>query len=681
MAYSHIMKRAFLTATVAALAGVFTIAAEPAGLPGPRKASELFQETKVWTIHLTFTPEAWAAMEPKGGPGGMGGPGGPRGGGGGFGPGMFLAGPILKQGDADGDAKLTEQEFRALGEKWFANWDRESSGRVNSDQLRIGLNTTFAPPAGGPMGGRPPGNMLQGAEGKRNGLASAMGIEFDYVHADLEFEGQQFEDVAVRFKGNGTFLQSRGSLKRSLKIDLNKYVKGQKLAGVTTLNLHSNVTDPSWMNEVLSHRLYRDAGVPAPRTAYARVFVTVPGKHEREYFGLYSLVEEIGSAFLEERFGTKKGAIFKPVTPSLFADLGDDWAKYQQSYDPKTELSSKQEQRVIDFARLVTKADDAEFSAKVADYLDLDEIARYMAVTVWLSTMDSILSVGQNYYLLLRPKTHVFQLLPWDLDHSFGQFPMGGSQEQRETLSIEQPWRGGNRFLERLFKVDDFQKRYRESLQDFSKTIFTPDRIAAQVDEIAAAIRPAVQEESEEKLARFDKVVAGESVASGGFGPGRPPTEAGRTPEQAPTPGGGDRPPGGGGPGGFDGATKPIKAFVKARAQSVNEQLAGTAQGHAPGEPGGGRGRGGGGPGRGGPGNFLGSAFMRALDADKDETLTREEVASGFANWFAAWSTDGSGALTEEQLRAGMNRDLAAPRPTPRETPPATPAAVEAPDS
>jgi spore coat protein H len=134
--------------------------------------------------------------------------------------------------------------------------------------------------------------------------------------------------------------------------------------------------------------------------------------------------------------------------------MRDEWAKYQQTYDPKTELSSKEEQRVIDFARLVAKADDAEFAAKVADYLDFDEGARYMAVTVWLSTMASILSPGQNYYLVLRPKTHVFQFLPWDLDQSFGQFPVGGSQDQREKLSIERLWRGANRFLERLFRID-----------------------------------------------------------------------------------------------------------------------------------------------------------------------------------------------------------------------------------
>ena len=39
--------------------------------------------------------------------------------------------------------------------------------------------------------------------------------------------------------------------KRSLKVDTNEYVKGQKFTGVADLNFHSNVTNPSWMNEVL----------------------------------------------------------------------------------------------------------------------------------------------------------------------------------------------------------------------------------------------------------------------------------------------------------------------------------------------------------------------------------------------------------------------------------------------
>src|SRR4029453_15016073 len=106
-----------------------------------------------------------------------------------------------------------------------------------------------------------------------------------------------------------------------------------------------------------------------------------------------------------------------------------------------------------------------------------------------------------------------------DLDHSFGQFFPMGSPQQRENLSILHPWTGEIRFLDRVFKVEAFRKLYLERLEEFSKTIFPPDRLAKQVDEVAAAIRPAVKEESEEKLDRFDRVVAGESVSPGGFGP------------------------------------------------------------------------------------------------------------------------------------------------------------------
>ena len=73
----------------------------------------------------------------------------------------------------------------------------------------------------------------------------------------------------------------------------------------------------------------------------------------------------------------------------------------------------------------------------------------------------------------------------------------------------------------------------------------------------------------------------------------------------------------------------------------------------------GGRGGRGGGPGRFGPGTVLGNAFMTALDADKDETLTHDEFIQGFAKWFGTWNIDRSGALTESQLRAGINQDLA----------------------
>jgi spore coat protein H len=374
----------------------------------------------------------------------------------------------------------------------------------------------------------------------------------------------------------------------------------------------------------------------------------VPGKYTNQYVGVYSIVENVDNNFTRSRFGTKRGALFKPTTRQLFEDVGDNWSAYQRSYGPKTPVFDEEAKRVIEFSKLVSHASDGEFAARLEEYLDLDEFARFMAVTVWLSNMDSILGMAQNFYVYLHPKTQQFQFLPWDFDHSFGQFPMAGSADELERLSLLKPWNSRVLFLERVFKVERFKRLYLARMREFSETIFKPERIQRQVDELAAVLRPAVQEESAQLLARFDQVVAGKAIAGGGPGGGGPPF---------------------GGPGGgFGQAMKPIKSFVAVRAQSVNEQLAGKSEGatlsrSGPGGPPGGGGGPGGPPGRGGPGGFgpgmfLGQAFMTALDADQDGVVTQTELTQGFLKWFEAWNTDQSGVLTEEQLRAGINKDF-----------------------
>lgn len=340
------------------------------------------------------------------------------------------------------------------------------------------------------------------------------------------------------------------------------------------------------------------------------------------------------------------------MLPDVFVYSGEDWAAYDQAYDPKNGASAKEKRQVIDFAKLVTSGSDEEFTRRAGEYLDLDEFARFLAVTVWLSTMDSILAVGQNYYLYQSQGSGKFQFFPWDLDHSFGQFPMIGTQEVRENLSIMKPWQGQKRFLERLFKVEAFKTLYLERMREFSATIFMPERFGPQVEEIAAAIRPAVKEESEEKLGRFDRAVAGEVFDRAPFGGGGPPGEG---PDARRGAGG----PPFGGPFGMFQKVTPIKPFVQARAQAVTDQLAGKSEGKTLESFGfgGPRGRGPGGPGF-GPGTFLAETFKEALDADKDDGVTREEFNAGFARWYRSWNDDKSGKLTEEHLRAGMNRDL-----------------------
>jgi type 1 glutamine amidotransferase len=54
-------------------------------------------------------------------------------------------------------------------------------------------------------------------------------------------------------------------------------------------------------------------------------------------------------------------------------------------------------------------------------------------------------------------------------------------------------------------------------------------------------------------------------------------------------------------------------------------------------------------------------ALFTALDTDKDGTLTRPELESGFNSWFTAWDTTHSGTLTQPQILAGISKVLPAP--------------------
>ena len=160
-------------------------------------SDHIYSLTNVWTIHLEFARDQWEAMEPKGGGNPFfGGPqGGRQGGGGGANGDRTLAPVLMSQGDLDRDGRISREEFAGLAGNWFKAWDTNRTGRLEGDQIRAGLDKIRNPAGGGIS------TMLLAAEGKRNGIGVALGIEFEYVHADLEFEGHRFSDVGVRYKG------------------------------------------------------------------------------------------------------------------------------------------------------------------------------------------------------------------------------------------------------------------------------------------------------------------------------------------------------------------------------------------------------------------------------------------------------------------------------------------------
>ncbi len=393
--------------------------------------------------------------------------------------------------------------------------------------------------------------ILRNPNARRNGLAGAVGIDFNWVHSSLEFAGVAFPEVAARYRGNGTYLDSLYGAKQSFKVDLNKYAKGQSLAGIHTLNFVNAIPDNSYMHDALAEQLFRNLGVPGPRTAFAYLSLDVPGRFTNQALGLYVLVENVDADFAADRFGSKTVPIFKPVTPELFKDLGDDWEAYAGIYDLKTKATPAQLQRVIQFARLVTTSDDLEFARRLEEFLDLEEFAGFLAGHVLTASYDGFLSNGQNFYVYLDPRSNKFGFIPWDQDHGWGEFGLVGTTNKRERASIWEPASYNHRFLKRVMKVESFRSVYRQRLERALADQFTVERLFAQIDRLASVLRPAVAAESDYRLRRFDQAVSTNHVSGSRDGQ----LETPRAPVHQ------------------------LKRFITNRVKSLRDQLDGTAEG------------------------------------------------------------------------------------------------------
>jgi spore coat protein CotH len=485
---------------------------------------------------------------------------------------------------------------------------------------------------GGPP--RPAEKRTEGGQGKK--VRSMFGIEFEYVKGDLEIDGRTYKDVGVRYKGNSSYATSQGRLKRPFKIDLNRHVEDQTFEGEKKLTLNNNVMDASAAREVLSYKVYRALDVPASRTAYVQLTLTVPGKYDKEFVGLYTLVESIDKTFLKNRFGSSKGLLLKPERVGPLEYLGDDWGAYESRYQPKTPGDAKSKRRLIEFTKLVQKADDKTFKDQIGNYLDVDEFLRFLAGTVALSSMDSFIGLTHNYFIYLDPKTNKFAFLPWDFDHSFGGFMMMGSPNDLMDLSIKQPNTNRNRLIERLLADEKVFAAYKGHLRTLLDKGFTEVAVKKDLAAINAAIHPIKKKEKEAVSARRE----------GGGGPGF---------------------------GGMFNRVPDLAAFVAKRAVSIKGQLDGERKGTV---LAGRFGPGGRGPGGFGPGMFLARPILNKADKDKDGKLSKDEMSAAVKSLLAALDKEGKGELKQDALADGLNKLLpgpGGPRIGPGGSPPGAP--------
>jgi spore coat protein H len=467
----------------------------------------------------------------------------------------------------------------------------------------------------GPPGARP---MIDGADRG----AGSFNFEFPYVHGDLETEGKAFKDVGVRYKGNGTYMMSMRQAKRSFKIDLDRYDAPDTFHAHKKLNLNSGVMDPTKAREILAYEVFRAADLPAPRTTLAEVTLTVRGKFDREPLGIYTLVEQVDKPFLKEHFGNGNGMLLKPEGIRGVPHLGDDVADYETTYNLKSDEPKPEDwKRLIEFTRIVNKADETEFRERIGEQLDVDAFTRFLAANTLLSSMDGFIGLGHNYYLYLSPKSGRFVFFPWDLDLAFGAFPMYGNSQQMADLSIDHPHVGDNKLIDRLLAMPEVQAAYRKELKKLIEVYFNVDKLGNDIDSLEAFLKEPVASEKAAAEKRKEQ-------ANGMLGM-------------------------------FGGETLPLKKFVAQRVTSVEKQLAGETKGYTPVQ---GFGFGGPPPGGGfGAGNQLARPLLGALDADKDKQVSESELADGMKRLSVEWDRDHNGSLDQKELADGLQKLLPTP--------------------
>ncbi len=145
----------------------------------------------------------------------------------------------------------------------------------------------------------------------------------------------------------------------------------------------------------------------------------------------------------------------------------------------------------------VLNSDPGQVSkADLERVLEVDEVLRFLALSVALVHLDNYMGMGHNYYLYEDGGR--FRIIPWDLNMSFGGFPSGLSKEQILGYYIDEPTAAAvdeYPLVEQLIDEPEYLATYRGYLEQLIEGPFSVERMTARINEIADLIRPYVEKD------------------------------------------------------------------------------------------------------------------------------------------------------------------------------------------
>lgn len=294
--------------------------------------------------------------------------------------------------------------------------------------------------------------------------------DIPYMMADISIDGDKVDSVGIRFKGFTSY--DSPSKKKPLKIDFNEFVKGKKYEKLRKLNLNTGFGDPAMQRDAYSYFLFRELGVPAPRTSFTKVYLN------DQYWGVYVMVEQVDKRFLKDNYDSSKGNLFKNKGWSNLEWKGSDAEEYKKNFELKTNKEEADWTRFVKLIHTIDNSSDQEFRDSISSIFNVEQFLKVLAVDVFTGNWDSYLDNARNWYMYQDHKTGIFHWIPWDYNLALG----GKLLEENSTttdiknFSIQNP-ADEKVLIKRLLNIPEYRKQYYQYFCQLLNHIITPEKV------------------------------------------------------------------------------------------------------------------------------------------------------------------------------------------------------------
>lgn len=342
----------------------------------------------------------------------------------------------------------------------------------------------------------------------------------EYYMADLVIDGEHFDSVGLRTKGNNSLriTEKYGSDRFSLKIEMDHYGFNH-YHGLDKFSLDSSYQDNSYLKSYLAYDMFEFMEVAAPLTSY--VWVTVNG----EPWGLFLAIEEPEEAFAQRNYGKDYGQLYKPDYKWLEEENADVDLRYiddnPDSYDnifrkAKFKPSKVDKRRLIEALEILSEGEDIESAVAV------DAVLRFLVPQIFVVNIDSYTGItGHNYFLY--EENGILTMLPWDYNLAFATYSLGMTNPLNDAeLYINHPIdtpAAGEIMTKRpmfhnIMLVNEYYQQYHEYFDTFIEEYFESGRFKETVNEVSEMIAPYVKENPTAWVSYEDHLLGVETITN-----------------------------------------------------------------------------------------------------------------------------------------------------------------------